>query len=204
MLKPLDYFNYEMIPSYGLNATTFAEVLQRARARIRGSAPLQALLNVFWHDADIDIYVPSKEGLALLEGYLIASNYSCVPSIADSYNGLQGVLTIRTYKYMTIRATVQIILYDPSIPLISDFAAASLEIVDGQLEMHGLDEELLQKRITYMMDGARTTKDRINKYNGRGFTILKSKPVILERETVAAPLMRLSVEASYGRYFDVD
>lgn len=204
MLKPLDYFNYEMIPSYGLSATTFAEVLQKGKARIRGSAPLQALLNVFWHDADIDIFVPSKEGLALLEGYLIACNYNCAPTPNDSYSGLQNVLTIRTYKYETIRATIQLILYDAAIPLIGDFAAASLEIVDGQLEMHGVDEELLRKRITYMMDGSRTTKGRIEKYSQRGFTIMKSKPVILEREAVAAPLMRLSADASYGRYFDLD
>jgi hypothetical protein len=204
MLKPLDYFNYEILPSYGLSATTFAEVLQKGKARIRGSAPLQALLNVFWHDADIDIFVPSKEGLALLEGYLIACNYSCTPTANDSYSGLQNVLAIRTYKYPTIRATVQIILYDVATPLIGDFAAANLEIVDGQLEMHGADRELLQKRITYMMDGARTTKERIEKYSQRGFTVMKSKPVILEREAVAAPLMRLSADASYGRYFDLD
>ena len=98
MLKALDYFNYEILPSYGLNATTFAEVLQKASGRIRGSAPLQALLNVFWHDADIDIFVPSNEGLALLEGYLIACNYICVPTANDSYSGLQNVRTIRTYK----------------------------------------------------------------------------------------------------------
>lgn len=204
MLKPLDYFNYEMLPSYGLSATTFTEVLLKAGARIRGSAPLQAFLNVFWHDADIDIFVPSKEGLALLEGYLIACNYNCVPTANDSYSGLHNVLAIRTYKYLTIRATVQIILYDTATPLIGDFAATNLEIVDGQLEMHGADGELLRKRITYMMDGVRTTTERIEQYSQRGFTIMKSKPVILEREAVAAPLMRLSADASYGRYFDVD
>ena len=188
---PADFFYYQILPRFGLRSATFAEVAARASATIRGSAALQAAICEFWHDADIDIYCPTEEGIALLEGYLIASDYRLEATPATHYNS-SAIRTIRTYVYPEIHSRIQLILYNICKPIRADIAAAGfiLDPVTGQLDMCGHSAELLTKRITYLLPDQVACEERVRKYKERGFVILKEKPAILECCKGVAPLLR--------------
>lgn len=198
-ISPADFFNYEILPKFGLRSATFTEATARASATVRGSAALQAAICEFWYDADIDIYSPTEEGIALLEGFLIAHNYSLQATPATEYNQA-AIRTIRTYIYPEIRARIQLILYNVRQDLRPDIAAAGFiyDPLTGQLDMRGHSVELLKNRITYAVDGQAVSEERARKYRERGFVILNEKPAILECCKKAAPLVH------QGRYFTLE
>ena len=205
--SPADFFNYEILPKFGLRSATFTEVAARASATIRGSAALQTAICEFWHDADIDIYCPTEEGIALFEGFLIACNYKLRATPATHYNS-PAIRTIRTYVYPEIHACIQLIYYNVRLGVEADIAATGFiyDPLTGQLDTRGHSEELLRNRITYILPGMKVSEERVSKYKERGFVILKEKPAILECCKGAAPLMR--TEDDYmvthnGRYFSL-
>ena len=196
---PADFFNYEILPKFGLRSATFTEVAGRASATIRGSVALQSAICEFWYDADIDIYIPTEEGVALLEGYLIACDYRLEATPASHYNS-PAIRTIRTYVYPEIHAKIQLIQYNVCKPINADIAAAGFiyDPLTGQLDMRGHSEELLANRITYMLPCEGVNEERVRKYKDRGFVILKEKPAILDCCKGVAPLVH------QGRYFSLD
>lgn len=196
---PANFFNYQILPRFGLRSATFTEVAARASATIRGSAALQVAICEFWHDADIDIYIPTEEGIALFEGFLIACDYHLEATPATHYNS-PAIRTIRTYVYPEIHARIQLILYNICQPVNADIAAAGFiyDPLTGQLDMRGHPEELLANRITYVLPDQAASEERVRKYKERGFVILKEKPTILDCCKKTAPLVH------QGRYFTLE